>query len=373
MRHLLELRIISLLVSLLIGFGTLRADPRPVDFTDRRTATFTFTGDIAMNNIKKMRLNWIHIGKREFDGSADFQWATEKGEPEMKKALAKLLIATGIGFDKIPLIGPEIIKLASEKINIYVIAAVATIFLYDTFVAAANVKDRYYLIYAPSDGRYKIKVALKGDWVIRPSNKVTIYDRNGAIVLDDRRELSSDGTYEYYANLPTGAALIRVGLGSGSARFHTAGTLLETWLDDSVPRNWQINDTIVSQNTKNLKPLLPSIGSTARVIESFGGLRNPDIVDGSSPVVSNLRPSITFSSDEWQAYPSCPGGFSYSVEDEYWTNQLVANESSPVSLSGTTATWTLTRRPDKLHPFVVYECCDTRVPSGGPVPVCDLY
>lgn len=259
------------------------------DWTASRTAEFTMTGNVGIA-ARKMNLAVIPLGSISGDGGVYLDTAHDIGTDALKHYAAVALVNNVGWATSVPVIGNQIASAAAAQVNPYAIAAAVVVILYNEFVTSNNTAQRSYLVYAPVAGRYHVNAHFKGHWLTKPANTISVTRSDGSVVLDDTRVLSSDADFDYYLNLPEGSTLIKIGLGSGSVNFHTAGQLNYAWLDDPVERHFVVKGVALIDDRISIASHAPENGDLyyhASFSPNAAG-----VIDGRIEYVDNLRAQI---------------------------------------------------------------------------------
>lgn len=315
------------------------------DWTTHRNASFTMTGDVTVA-AKRMKLGIVALGSVAGDGGVYVDTAQDIGEEALKKYAAEALIANLGWVTQVPVIGSQIASAAAAEVNPYLLAAAVVVMIYNEVVTANNTMERSYMVYAPTAARYRFNVHFKGHWLTKPANTITVIRSDGSAALYDTRVLSSDGDYDYYVDLPEGTTVFKVGLGSGSVNFHTAGQPNFVWLDDSVERTFTTRGVQLVHDRVSIASFAPAVGGDYTYTTAW------------SPNASSLIDGRVVSVDNVQAQGATLAPLTYAIAAGHitcgevapppvLTTQLDAVAVGSPQLSGNSATWTLHRNADR--------------------------
>lgn len=315
------------------------------DWTANRTASVTMTGDVTVA-ARRMRLGVVALGNVTGDGGVYVDQAREIGGDALKRYAAKALIANLGWVTQIPVIGSQVASAAAANVNPYLIAAAAVVMIYTEVVTANNVLERSYMVYAPTAGRYRFNVHFKGHWLTKPANTITVIRSDGTAALYDTRVLSGDGDYDYFVDLPEGTTIVKVGVGSGSVNFHTAGQPNFIWLDDTVERVFTTRGVQLVHDRVSIASFAPTPGGDFSYTTTW------------SPNASSLIDGRVLAVDNVQAQAATISPLTYAINgghltcDEQAPPPVMTTQPDAVvvggpQVSGNSATWTRRRNADR--------------------------
>jgi hypothetical protein len=315
------------------------------DWTNLRKATLSVVGDAEFNDIRAMRIGFVNV-QDAMGQFSELDWAQQTAEEQARNLAALGILSTYGGVASWPVVGATLSEWAAAW-NPYTFAVAAFFLAYNEFVVAENVLQRVYIFSAPTDGRYQLSADLKGHWLTKPANTFTVTNALGETVLNETHVLDGDERIVRHVDLPKGINMVRVGLGSGSVNFHTAGSLADVQLNDSVPRSWRVERVVLASDVASGHLMMPEVGMLgSRTVQiPF----NAAILDGPQPVYTPTEGRIQLSPYRVSLLVKCyPRG--YEFEDVELTRQLDAREFAPASLMSTGATFHMERLQDQLIP-----------------------
>lgn len=238
-----------------------------------------------------------------------------------------------------------------------------------TIASVENTQSRNYFVYAPVAGIYTFDVSLPGDWDL-PCNMIKIYsiDTQGVETLQWNYDhsLSSNQVIHQSVALPKGLCHINVSLGSGSVKFHTAGSLQQAMLNNPTAVSWTVPLTPVTIKQIGLSNYLPSVGDTAAFSSDIVLPPTPsNILDG-SVTYSNIHPiPAVFPYDQKNTlilidiYGEPTPDDLAQIGQWPYINMKASQVGNAVD-TGNGGIWTITRLPDytttcsvrfRLHPY----------------------
>lgn len=229
-----------------------------------------------------------------------------------------------------------------------------------TIASSGHEQSREYIVYSPVSGYYSFDTWIPGDWD-QPCSMIKIYsiDANGNQLLKFSEEYVavSDRVIHRQVYLPRGLNRINVAVGSGSVKFHTAGSLQQFFLDSPTYLQWTNVNELVSASSVGLLPYLPEVGTSCQLTYDVVLPPTPaDILDGSISY-SNLHPGeailpvnavSTSRRINFYGEPT-PEELAQIGEWDYLHMKAMASAPSSTPTGGR---WTLTRQADYMTTYM---------------------
>lgn len=161
-----------------------------------------------------------------------------------------------------------------------------------TFASSSNAQSRDYFIFTPADALYALNISIPGD-IDKPCSMIKVFsiDSNGVATQKYNEEIvtSSSMNFDRRISLPKGLCRINISLGSGSVKFHTAGTLNQAMLDNPTTVSWVVSGAPATVGSFNMLNYLPNVGDSVDITLPYSPAPRPSNMLNGSVTYANIR------------------------------------------------------------------------------------